>query len=366
MKLIAPSRRLRRTPFSDGVEAAGVSAYTVYNHTLLPVFFESLEADYHHLKKHVQVWDVSCERQIELYGPDASRLMQLLTPRDLSRMIAGHCRYVPIVDDAGGMLNDPVALKLADDRFWISIADSDLLLWVKGVVAALGMQVQVFEPAVTPLAIQGPMANDLAAKVFGESIRGLGFFRFLPFDFKGHTLLIARSGFSKQGGFEIYLDDPSLGMLLWQTLFEAGEEFGVRAGCPNAIERIEGGLLSYGNDMTRANNPFECGLGRFCDLRADQESIGQDSLLEVWRSGPRQQICPIEIQPRVPTCDRVWPIFVNDEEVGHVTSAAWSPDFDCSVAMGMVSAAHWNTGTKLRIETQEGPVEGRVREKFWN
>ena len=244
MAMISPSRRLRRTPFSAGVEREGVKAYTVYNRMLLPTVFESVEADYHHLKKHVQVWDVSCERQIELRGPDASRLMQMLTPRDLRAMLPGQCFYVPIVDETGGMLNDPVAVKLSEDRWWISIADSDLLFWVKGIAHGYRLDVLVDEPDVSPLAVQGPKADDLMARVFGDSVRDIRFFRFGHFDFEGHDMVVARSGYSKQGGFEIYVQDSAAGMPLWDALFAAGQDLEVRAGCPNLIERIESGLLS--------------------------------------------------------------------------------------------------------------------------
>ncbi|RZV99010.1 MAG: dimethylsulfoniopropionate demethylase, partial [Rhodobacteraceae bacterium] len=251
MALISSSRRLRRTPFSEGVEAAGVKAYTVYNHMLLPTVFASVQEDYAHLKRAVQIWDVACERQVELRGPDAGRLMQMLTPRDLGGMTAGQCYYVPIVDETGGMLNDPVALKLAEDRYWISIADSDLLMWVKAVVYGYRLEVLVDEPDVSPLAVQGPLADELAARVFGDAVRKLRFFRFGWFDFDGACHVIARSGYSRQGGFEIYVEGGRNGMPIWSALMEAGRELDVRAGCPNGIERIEGGLLSYGNDMTR-------------------------------------------------------------------------------------------------------------------
>src|SRR6056297_861610 len=195
MAFISPSRRLRRTPFSEGVEAAGCKAYTVYNHMLLPTVFESVEADYRHLKDHVQVWDVAVERQVELRGPDAQRLMQMLTPRDLRPMLPGQCYYVPIVDETGGMLNDPVAVKLAEDRWWISIADSDLLYWVKGIANGYRLDVLIDEPDVSPLAIQGPKADELAARVFGDRVRDIRFFRFDMFQFEGRDLVIARSGY---------------------------------------------------------------------------------------------------------------------------------------------------------------------------
>ena len=366
MALISPSRRIRRTPFSDGVEAAGVKAYSVYNRMLLPSVFESPEEDYRHLKQAVQVWDVACERQVELRGPDAARLMQMLTPRDLRGMLPGQCYYVPIVDETGGMLNDPVAVKLAEDRWWISIADSDLLLWVKGVAQGFRLDVLVDEPDVSPLAIQGPLADDLAARVFGDGVRDIRFFRFGYFAFQGRDLVVARSGYSKQGGFEIYVEGGDIGMPLWNALMEAGRDLDVRAGCPNTIERIEGGLFSYGNDMTAANTPHECGLGRFCDTLTAVGCIGRDALLRVAREGPVQQIRPIAIAgDALPACDRPWPLMAGDKRVGQVTSAAQSPDFGEGVAIGMVRMTHWDPGTELSVVTQDGPRAAAVRENFW-
>jgi dimethylsulfoniopropionate demethylase len=366
MALISPSRRLRRTPFSDGVEAAGVKAYTVYNRMLLPTVFESLEADYRHLKDHVQVWDVACERQVELRGPDAARLMQMLTPRDLRGMLPGRCFYVPIVDETGGMLNDPVTVKLAEDRWWISIADSDLLLWVKGIANGYRLDVLVDEPDVSPLAIQGPKSDELAARVFGDGVRDIKFFRFGLFEFEGREMVVARSGYSKQGGFEIYVEGADIAMPLWEALFRAGEDLNVRAGCPNSMERIEGGLLSYGNDMTDDNTPHECGLGRFCDTQTAIGCIGRDALLRVAKEGPVQQIRAIAIEgDPVPVCDRAWPLHAGDTPVGQITSAAWSPDFKTNVAIGMVRMTHWDSGTQLEVTTPAGARTATVQAGFW-
>jgi dimethylsulfoniopropionate demethylase len=367
MALISPSRRLRRTPFSDGVEAAGVSAYTVYNHMLLPTVFRSLEEDYHHLKHAVQLWDVACERQVEIRGPDSARLVQMLTPRDLRGMLPGQCYYVPMVDETGGMLNDPVAVKLAEDRWWISIADSDLLLWVKAMANGYRLDVLVDEPDVSPLAVQGPHSDDLMARVFGENIRQLRFFRFGHFDFQGRDLVIARSGYSRQGGFEIYVEGSDIGMPLWNALMEAGRDLDVRAGCPNAIERIEGGLLSYGNDMTRENTPHECGLGRFCNTATAIGCVGRDALLRVAKEGPVKQIRAIEIETKsLPPCDRSWPLMAGEKQVGIVTSAAQSPDFGCGVGIGMVRMTHWDAGTELRVLTQDRVLPATVHEEFWH
>jgi len=366
MAFISPSRRLRRTPFSPGVEAGGVTGYTVYNHMLLPTVFESVEADYHHLKKHVQVWDVACERQVELRGPDAGRLMQMLTPRDLRGMLPGQCYYMPIVDETGGMLNDPVAVKLSEDRYWISIADSDLLYWVKGIAYGYRLDVLVDEPDVSPLAIQGPKADELMARVFGDDVRKIRFFRFGHFDFEGRDMVIARSGYSKQGGFEIYVEGGDIGMPLWEALFKAGEDLNVRAGCPNGIERVEGGLLSYGNDMTDDNTPHECGLGKFCDTQTAIGCIGRDALLRVAKEGPIQQVRPIRISgDALPGCDRFWPVVAGGKKVGRISSAAWSPDFKTTVAIGMIRMTHWDAGTKFEVETPMGMRPAEVMAKFW-
>ena len=363
---LSPSRRLRRTPFSPGVEAAGVKAYTVYNRMLLPTVFESTEADYHHLKRAVQVWDVACERQVELRGPEAGRLMQMLTPRDLSAVVPGQCVYVPITDETGGMLNDPLAVKLAEDRWWVSIADSDLLLWVKGLCNGFRLDVLVDEPDVNLLAVQGPRAEALMERVFGAAIRDVRFFRFGYFPFRDQELLITRSGYSKQGGFEIYLEGSTLAMPLWEALFAAGEDLEVRAGCPNLIERIEGGLLSYGNDMTDDNTPLECGLEKMCSPETAIGCIGRDALLRVAQTGPVQQIRPLEITGgRVPLCDRAWPLKDGDKVVGQVTSAVWSPDFEVNVAIGMVRMTHWDAGTRLKVESHEGTFDVTVRDEFW-
>lgn len=365
MAMISPSRRLRRTPFSDGVEAAGVRGYTVYNHMLLPTVFRSVEEDYTHLKRAVQVWDVSCERQVEVRGPDAARLVQMLTPRDLSKMQDGQCFYVPMVDETGGMLNDPVAVKLDEDRFWISIADSDLIMWVKGLAYGFRLDVLVDEPDVSPLAIQGPLSDELAAAVFGDAVRDIRFFRYKQLEFQGRKLVVARSGYSKQGGFEIYVEGSDIAMPLWNALMEAGKRMDVHAGCPNGIERVEGGLLSYGNDMTRENTPHEAGLGRFCSTQSALGCVGRDALLRVAKEGPVQQVRAIEILGGVPPCDRAWPLMDGDRQVGQVTSAANSPDFNTGVAIGMVRMTHWDLGTELDVMTPDGPRAATVYDTFW-
>ena len=214
------SRRIRRTPYTSKVEQAGVRGFSVVNHTLLPKAFQpSVEEDYWHLREHVQLWDVACQRQVQIQGPDAAKLVQWMTPRDINQALVGDCFYVPIIDADAGLINDPVMLKLAEDKFWLSIADSDVLLYAMGLALGRDMDVQICEPDVSPLAIQGPKAEALLAKLFGEQVRDIGFFKFGWIKFKGTHQLIARSGFSRQGGFEIYLEGGHLGADLWDFIW---------------------------------------------------------------------------------------------------------------------------------------------------
>ena len=360
--VLSISGRTRLTALTRRNTEAGVKGYTVYNHMLLPTIFESIEADYHHLKKHVQVWDVSCERQVEVKGPDATKLVQMLTPRNLAKMREDQCYYIPVVDDKGGMLNDPVAVKHSDDRWWISLADSDLILWVKGLAIGRGLNVDIFEPDVSPLAVQGPKSDDLMARLFGEDIRELKFFRHRKIKFGGKSFTVARSGYSVQGGFEVYVDGSENAEPLWDALFEAGQDLNIRAGCPNLIERIEGGLLSYGNDMTSENTPYECGLGKFCKGDAAKDCIGADVLQKELENGPKRQIRGIVMSgDPVTPCRTPWPLINMDgKKVGQITSAAWSPDLNLNVALGMVDKSDWALSTRLTAQTPAGNREGAV------
>ncbi len=350
------SIRLRATPYKSRVERLGVSDFSIVNHTLLPKGFgDTQQNDYVHLKTHVQLWDVGCQRQVELRGVDAAHLAQLMTPRDLTNGKVGQCFYAPMVDEFGGMLNDPVILKLAEDHFWFSIADSDVLLWAKALAYALKLDVAVVEPDVWPLAVQGPKSEDLLVRVFGEEIREIGFFRFRRLPFKERLLPVARSGYSKQGGFEIYLDDSSLGEALWDACWDAGAGLSLRPGCPNLIERIEGGLVSYGNEMTRENNPLECGMEKYCQLDGSIEFIGLSALQKIQKQGVQQKIRGVIFDGGpCPPCSRPWPLKVNNDEVGKLSSTIWSPRFNANVGLGMVSKMHWSCGTEVTVISEDG------------
>ena len=349
------SRRIRRTPYTDKVQSVGVRGFSVVNHMLLPKAFEaSVEESYWHLREHVQIWDVSCQRQVEIRGKDAARLVQWMTPRNISAAKVGQCMYVPLVDQHGGMINDPVLLKLTDEHFWLSIADSDVLLWAKGLALGAGFDVFIDEPDVSPLAIQGPKSDDLMAKIFGDKVRDIKFFHYGMFDFQGTSQLIARSGYSKQGGYEIYLNNSALGPDLWDAIWENGEEFNISPGCPNLIERMEGGLFSYGNEMTRENNPLECGLQAYCDLDGSVDFIGKEALTKIRSEGIKRQIRGVIFEgDPCPVCSTPWPVMA-DKKIGEITSAIYSPRLKRNIGLSMIDHEYWMTGQQVQVLSPDG------------
>lgn len=353
------SRRIRRTPYTDRVERHGVRGFSVVNHMLLPKAFQpSLEDDYWHLSEHVQIWDVSCQRQVELKGRDAAYLAQWMTPRDLSRARVGQCLYAPLIDEQAGMINDPICLKLAEDCYRFSIADSDVLLWAKGLALGTGLEVAVEEPDVSPLAIQGPKSEALMVKVFGKGIRDISFFRFAEVDFCGTRQLVARSGYSKQDGFEIYLNDGRLGDALWETLWEAGQPFNIAPGCPNLIDRVEAGLLSYGNEMTRKNNPLECGMARYCQLNGSIDYLGRAALHDIYARGVERVIRGLIFDGDPgPVCSKPWPVTAGSPEgpqIGQITTAAYSPRLQRNVGLSMIERGYWDPGQIISVLTADG------------
>ena len=335
---IAKSRRVRSTPYTSRIEKQGVTAYTVYNHMLLPAAFGSLEESCDHLKKNVQIWDVAAERQVEISGKDAAKLVQLMTCRDLSKSKVGRCYYCPLIDENGNLVNDPVILKLSEDRWWISIADSDVIFFAKGLASGNKFDVKIFEPIVDILAVQGPKSFDLMEKVFGEKIKELKFFGFDYFTFNGAKHLIARSGWSKQGGFEIYVENTNSGLKLYDHLFEIGKEFNVRPGCPNLIERIESGLLSYGNDFDNNDNPFQCGFDKYVDLETDINFLGKDKLKKIKEKGIDRKLMGVQIDLTKILLTSSLNIKNNDGNIiGELRSACYSPHFKKVIGIAMIN-----------------------------
>jgi len=358
---IAKSRRLRSSPYTSRIEKQGVTAYTSYNHMLLPAAFGSIEDSYHHLKKNVQIWDVAGERQVEIIGNDSAKLVQLMTCRDLSKSKDGRCYYCPIIDDKGGIINDPVVLRLNNNRWWISIADSDVILFAKGLAIGNKFDVKIFEPNVNIMAVQGPKSFKLMEKVFGEKIKKLKFFGFDHFDFKGTKHLIAQSGWSKQGGYEIYVENTNSGLELYDHLFEIGKEFDIKPGCPNLIERIESALLSYGNDMDINDNPFECGFDKFVSLDSEVNFLGKENLKKIKSEGIKKKLMGVKIEAK--DINVTGSMELKDENniiIGELRSGCYSPLFKKVIGIAMLKKPFWNTSQTVKIEINRETFDGKV------
>ena len=359
--LIAKSRRVRSTPYTTRIEKQGVTAYTTYNHMLLPAAFGSIEDSYHHLKEHVQVWDVAGERQVEITGKDSAKLIQLMTCRDLSKSKVGRCYYCPIIDDQAGIINDPVVLKLSDEKWWISIADSDVILFAKGLAIGNNFDVKIVEPNVDIMAIQGPKSFELMERVFGEKIKKLKFFGFDYFDFKGTKHLIAQSGWSKQGGYEVYVENTNSGLELYDYLFEIGKEFNIKPGCPNLIERIESALLSYGNDMDINDNPLECGFDKFVNLDSDVFFLGKEKLKKIRSEGIKKKLMGVQIETKEISLSAS--LIIKDEKnhkIGELRSACYSPYFGKVIGIAMVDKPFWKVSQFIKIEINNSTFNGKL------
>ena len=358
---IAKSRRIRSTPYTSRIEKQGVTAYTTYNHMLLPAAFGSLVDSYHHLKKSVQVWDVAGERQVEINGKDSAKLVQLMTCRDLSKSKDGRCYYCPIIDDKAGIINDPVVLRLKHDRWWLSIADSDVLLFAKGLAIGNNYDVNIFEPDVNIIAVQGPKSFKLMEKIFGEKITKLKFFGFDYYDFKGTKHLIAQSGWSKQGGYEIYVENRKSGLDLYDTLFEQGKEFDVKPGCPNLIERIESALLSYGNDMDINDNPLECGFDKFVNLETEIKFLGKEELKKIKSKGIEKKLMGVKIETdEINLTGSINIIDENNNSVGELRSACYSPHFNQVIGIAMLKKPYWKVNQSIKLEINDQTINGTV------
>ena len=359
--IITRSRRLRGTPFTSRIEKQGVKSYTVYNHMLLPTTFSTPEEEYKHLKEHVQIWDVSVQREIEISGKDSSELVQLMTCRNLSDSKIGRCYYAPLVDSDGGLINDPLIYKVNDDKWRVCIADSDVLLFAKGIASAKKMDVNIFEAKIDTLAVQGPKSLDIMKKIFGDKIRDLKFFRFDFFEFDKKKFLISRSGFSKQGGYEIHVENVSDGLDLYDHFFKIGKEFNLKPGTPNHPERIEGGLLSYGSDMDNNDNPLECGFDKYVDLDSDIVFLGKENLIKIKNNGIKRKLMGVKIDiDKIDVSEEI-PLFDSGNKViGQLRSGAFSPKFQKIVGIAMIKKVFYKTSLKFKIKLEEKLVSGEI------
>ncbi len=345
--------QVRKSPYSDAALRWGAKAFSVYNHMYIPRDFGDPVKNFWNLVNDAILCDVGVERQVEITGPDAARFIQYLSCRDLSTCQVGQCKYVPITDQDGGVINDPILLKLAEDHYWLSIADSDVLLWTKGVAVNAGMDVRVDEPDVAPLQLQGPKSRDILRAAFGDVPATLKYYRFTEYDWNGVPLVISRTGWSSELGYEIFLRDGSAGDRLWEYLMEVGQPLGLHPGHTSSIRRIEAAMLSYHADMTLKNNPFELGLDRLVDLDMEADFVSKSALTRIKKAGVTQLQVGLELEgpPLEGSNDEHWPIIKNGQAVGRVTSAIYSPRLKKNIALAMMARQYAEIGTRAVIDT---------------
>lgn len=350
MSLVQRGARLRRTPFFQATQRHGARGYTVYNHTLFPICFGDLEAEYWHLTNHVTLWDVSVERQVEITGPDAFEFTNRLTPRDLARCQVGQGKYVAITAEDGGVINDPVLLRLGENHFWLALADSDVLLWARGVALNSGLRVTLTEPDVSPLQVQGPKAREVVGALFGDAVLRLKYYWFLETTLDGIPVVVTRTGWSGEVGYEIYLRDGSRGDELWERIMDAGRPHQIRPTGPSDIRRVEAGILNWGADITLDNNLYEVGLDWLLDEDKPGDYIGRVALERIRREGVRRKLVGIEISgDRIEFNTTRWPVMADGSVVGRVTSAIWSPRLRKNIGYAMVPIERTGLGTVLSV-----------------
>ncbi|NRG19689.1 glycine cleavage system protein T [Rhizobiales bacterium] len=344
--------QIRKSPYSDAALRWAAKGFSVYNHMYIPRDFGDPERNFWNLVNEAILCDVAVERQVEITGPDAARFTQYLCCRDLSKCQVGQCKYVLLTDQDGGIINDPVLLKLAENRYWLSIADSDVLLWAKGIAVNAGMDVRIDEPDVSPLQLQGPQSREILRAAFGDSPAELKYFRFTEYDWDGVPLIISRTGWSSELGYEIFLRDGSAGDRLWEYLMEVGRPLGLHPGHTSSIRRIEGAMLSYHADMTLKNNPFELGLDRLVDLDMEADFIGKSALKRIREKGVSQLLVGLEIDgpPLAGANDEHWPVTRDGQIIGRVTSAIYSPRLKKNIALAMVARRHTGIGTRAVVD----------------
>ena len=357
--------QIRKSPYFDSTVKWGATGFSVYNHMYIPRDFGDPEQNFWNLIEAAILCDVAVERQVEITGPDAFKFVQLLTPRDLSKLSIGQCKYVLITNSEGGILNDPVLLRLGENHFWLSLADSDILLWAQGVSINAGLDVKIIEPDVSPLQLQGPKSAEIMIKLFGNSMKDLKYYWFKELDLDGIPLIVSRTGWSSEFGYELFLRDGSKGNELYEKIMDAGKNFGIKPGHTSSIRRIEGGMLSYHADADIHTNPFELGLERLVDLDSDIDFIGKKALIKIKGEGVKRLQVGLEIK-----CKKLskpnntfWPIMTDDKIIGKVTSAVYSPRLKKNIALAMLDINYSKIGTKIEVLIDNKNFKCEVIEK---
>jgi len=362
MSLVQRGARLRRSPFYEAEQRHGPRGYTVYNHMLFPTNYDDFEAEYWHLLNHVTLWDVAVERCLEISGKDGLRLAQLMTPRDLSACAVGQAKYVLLCAADGGILNDPVMTRMDENRFWFALASSDALFYAKGLAAAIGLDVTVREAEAYPLQIQGPKSRDVVHALFGKEILDLKYYFFRETQVDGIPVIVTRTGWTSEIGYEVYLLDRSRGTELWERILKAGTPYDIRPTGPSDVRRIEGGIFNWGADMTYENNPFELGLERLVDFQMAGECLAMEALRRIRDRGVQRRIAGIELDgdPFPALNFTKWPAHVGGQRVGKVTSAIYSPRLKKNIGYCWLPTHLAAPGTTVDVASEWGRRTARV------
>jgi len=364
--MISIGPRVRKSPYFDATMRYGAKAFTVYNHMYMPTHYGNPVDEYWHLVRDVTLWDVSCQRQIRINGPDAKPFMEMLTPRDLSTCPSHRCLYVLLTDAKGGIVNDAVLMHMHENEFWLSPGDGDAILWAQGVAALTGMDVQVEEGDICPLQLQGPKSPHVAYKLLGQKALDMGYFHVIETELNGLKMAVSRTGWSGELGYEFYLKDHIHGDELWETIMSAGEEYNIIPAAPNMIRSIEGALLSFVSDIRREDNPYTLGLGRLVDLDKKADFIGREALRAIEAAGNHRRLVGVEID-----CDPIshnesfWPVLENGEKIGHVSRCVWSPRLERNIGLANVPAELTAIGCQLLVGTPDGETRATVVKAPW-
>jgi aminomethyltransferase len=356
----------RKSPYWEATVNAGCTSWDLYNHMLIPTLYDDDVKEYWHIVEKVALWDVAVERQVEITGPDAARFAQLLTSRDLTRCAVGQCKYAPIIAPDGGIVNDPILLRLGENHFWLSLADSDTLLYAKGVQAFAGLDVELREPDVSPLQIQGPRSPDVMRALFGADspVMALKYYFCCETSVDGIPVVVSRTGWTGEVGYEIYLRDGSRGQELWDAVMTAGGPFEIKATAPSDQRRMEAGIFNYGNDFTVLDNPFQVsGLERLVEcLDTDVDHIGKDALRRIRDEGVQRKLVGVEIggEPLSMWLEDFWPVRRGGETIGRLTSACYSPRLSVNMGFAWVPIEYAAQGTAIEIESLQGTLPATV------
>ncbi len=352
--LIGIGTRIRKSPYFDSTLKYGVTGFTVYNKMYLPTGFSNPEKEYISLINDVTFGDFAAERQVEVSGPDAFNFIRYINPRNLSKCNIGDCKYIILTGPDGGIINDACLIKLEEEKFWISPGDGDVLLWLQGLAMNSGMNVIIHEPDVSPLQISGPKAGRLIQKLFDGQHDDLGYYKAQQTSLENIPMVIARTGWSGELSYELYLQDRKLGNQLFELVYEAAKEFNGAAIAPNNIRTIEGGLLSYGSDFSREHNPFTIGLDRLVDVDQDIDFIGKDALKKIKKNGPSSKLIGVEMDgnpiDKVP--ENFWPVLdENGKKVGRLSRCFYSPRLKKNIGLAIVDTPSSEEGNKLIIDS---------------